>query len=158
MERHFVPRCFQIRVVPYQKELLMYQIFVVLIISLFMAGCANTKFIGEKASLHNKVSCTLEDNPCRLVWGDKYNISYIVKSENDGSFSVSGKPDITFSSTSSKKYLQFYFLVMDESAVIFSKKVKTRSTKSGFSFDFSLEPNQTLISTTIVDLEFWVRS
>ena len=89
------------------------------------------------------------------VGEDEQYIQYTVKKVGKLRYEVEGKLNFDWLSQGSSRWVEFYFLFMNEDKVIAEKKIKTISTSASFSFE--IETTEPPTMTSFTNLKLWTR-
>jgi len=134
----------------------MYKLILGLIVIL-LVGCATNKFTGRDSVKYEKLTCTLEEKPCRINYADDGYISYSVEEIGANTYNVKGNVDLDLNIVGGMQpKISFYVLFMDTQTVQFERKVKTGTRKA--TFDFEVETKNPIEKTTIQNVLFHTRS
>lgn len=134
----------------------MYRLFLSLLI-LGISGCATNKFIGNSSEQYERLTCTLEEEICRINYTDSGYISYTIEQLYSNTYRVKGDVDIYMDVVGGMHpRVSFFVLFMDDESVQFERRVKTGTRKAGFEFD--IETDRPILKTTIQKVLFHTRS
>jgi len=124
---------------------------------ILLIGCATNNFIGKASVKYEKLTCALEESPCRINYADDGYISYSVEEIGVNTYKVKGNLDFDMNVVGAMHpKISFYVLFMDNEIVQFERKVKTGTRKA--TFDFEIETKKPIEKTTIQNTHFQYRT
>ena len=113
-----------------------------------LAACSTNKFIGHTSDKYDRLSCNLDEIPCRINFSNDSYISYTVEEVGPNTYKVKGNVDFYIQVVGGMyPKVSFYVLFMDENQVQFERRVKTGTRKA--TFEFEVETKTPISKTTI---------
>jgi hypothetical protein len=130
--------------------------FILVVIFLALSACQSTRFLNQDAQDFQRLACVVEKESCGVHWESGDYIYYDVRQNENGSYRVDGTAHVHWISKGVSEYITFYILFMDDSNVVYEKRIKTRR-KASFSFDFELS-GKSVVTSSLHKIQFWERT
>ena len=123
------------------------------ILLICLSGCATNNFTGNASNQYGRQTCALEENKCRINYGDDGYIAYSVEELGTHTYKVKGNVDLNMDVVGGMHpTISFYVLFLDSEIVQFERKVKTGTRKA--TFEFEVDTKKPIEKTTIQKVLF----